>query len=137
MAIINAMHKYQPTMIGGSNWMHIIVDFKGDKPSAGDDIRVAEIKSGWIVRDSFWKCSVVGSGAGAVDISTTQGGTEIASAASVASTGNWARGSLTPAAIGAYTSDGYIWVEPAVAQALGKLELLIEVIIAARDMEIG
>jgi hypothetical protein len=127
----------------GSNWWWIRVDFSKivkylnvDQVAAADVLKLAEIKSGSILKCGFTRVTVPANGAATMDIETTSGGDEIDAAVDIDSaTDTWLRtdtldddGPIT------ITSDDYIYATiNSAACVSGVIDILLEVVIAGSD----
>jgi hypothetical protein len=125
--------------------MHI--DTSGNhvqKPSSGDDFRLAELKDHWIITNAWYRVRHASTATCGVDLGTTQGGVDIATNIAIGTAADWVQaipGKDTAAGTTGnhiiMGADGYVWANLDNAGTGGVLEVVIEVVAGDRESASG
>jgi hypothetical protein len=126
----------------GTFWLYQKLDFSKTPILDDGSAKIMRVKDLWVIRDSYWRCTVASSAASTFDIGidSIAGGyahtdhSILADGAS--SAGNWAQGSIEPATPTILTVDSIVFVEIEVAAITdGILEVMLEIVAGPEDNE--
>jgi hypothetical protein len=131
----------------GSFWIHIKLDIAEIRKGAftlttgvpaQTDFKVAKLKGGTVIRDSYWRITEASTGSTTYNIGVTEAGTQIAAAIDSSTATDWAQGDYDPndsiGSLAKATEDHYVWIMiDTAAAADGNLEILLECVAGADD----
>jgi hypothetical protein len=126
----------------GTFWLYAKLDFAKTPILDDGSAKILNVKDKWVIRDSYWRCTVASTGSSTFDIGIdpVAGGyahtdhSILADGAS--SAGNWAQGTIDPDSTVSITVDSIVFVEIEVADITdGVLEVMLEVMAGPDDNE--
>ena len=117
----------------GAFWMSAVLNFTQHNLETDDIIRLIKLQDGWIVRDSYWRQSVLTTAGVDIEIGVSDSTKGIHDQTVPETVTDWAQGSYTPAAMFVPNDEEYIEVKVTDAGAANGVVLVMIEVVAGQD----